>query len=133
MADDKPVDLNQLSKDGVLAASEEAKNAPTRFQPKERAEYVRARVEEARRLRALGQNDTQIKDAMGSFVTQYPTLFQMAMSTTFDERQFTMMLGMLDKMANGLSQHEASVRVGQALVDTYVKPMIQSTEKGKKK
>lgn len=127
-----PVDLNGLSKDGVLAASEEAKNAPTLFQPKERAEYVKARVEEARKLRALGQNDEQIKAAMGSFVTQYPTLFQMAMSEPFDERQFQIMLNMLDRMAGGMTQHEASVRIGQVLVDKYVMPLVNSGAAKKK-
>jgi hypothetical protein len=127
-----PVDLNGLSKDGVLAASEEAKNAPTMFQPKERAEYVKARVEEARRLRALGQNDEQIKAAMGSFVTQYPTLFQMAMAEPFDERQFKIMLGMLERMAGGMTQHEASVRIGQVLVDKYVMPLVNSGAAKKK-
>jgi len=129
---DTPVDLNGLNKDGVLAASEEAKNAPTLFQPKERATYVKARVEEARRLRALGQNDEQIKAAMGSFVTQYPTLFQMAMSEPFDERQFNIMLGMLDRMAGGMTQHEASVRIGQVLVDKYVMPLVNSGAAKKK-
>lgn len=127
-----PVDLNGLNKDGVLAASEEAKNAPTLFQPKERAEYVKARVDEARRLRALGQNDEQIKAAMGSFVTQYPTLFQMAMSEPFDERQFKIMLGMLERMAGGMTQHEASVRIGQVLVDKYVMPLVNSGAAKKK-
>lgn len=127
-----PVDLNGLSKDGVLAASEEAKNAPTLFQPKERAEYVKARVEEARKLRALGQNDEQIKAAMGSFVTQYPTLFQMAMSEPFDQRQFQIMLNMLDRMAGGMTQHEASVRIGQVLVDKYVMPLVNSGAAKKK-
>jgi len=127
-----PVDLTGLNKDGVLAASEEAKNAPTLFQPKERAEYVKARVDEARRLRALGQNDEQIKAAMGSFVTQYPTLFQMAMSEPFDERQFKIMLNMLDRMAGGMTQHEASVRIGQVLVDKYVMPLVNSGAAKKK-
>ena len=127
-----PVDLNGLNKDGVLAASEEAKNAPTLFQPKERAEYVKARVDEARRLRALGQNDEQIKAAMGSFVTQYPTLFQMAMNEPFDERQFNIMLGVLNRMADGMTQHEASVRIGQVLVDKYVMPLVNSGAAKKK-
>ena len=127
-----PVDLNGLNKDGVLAASEEAKNAPTLFRPKERAEYVKARVDEARRLRALGQNDEQIKAAMGSFVTQYPTLFQLAMSEPFDERQFKIMLGMLERMAGGMTQHEASVRIGQVLVDKYVMPLVNSGAAKKK-
>ena len=130
MADpSNPVDLNALSKDGVLAASKEAENAPTLFSPRERAEYIRARVKEIRQLRSLGQTDDQIKAALGSFVTQYPTLFQMAVEPHFDEAKLNMMLVMLDKMAaTGLTQHQASVMVGQNLVDAYVKPMIKSNK-----
>ncbi len=125
-----PVDLNALSKDGVLAASEEAANAPTLFSPRERATYVRERVAEIRRLRSLGQSDLQIKEAMGTFVTQYPTLFQMCVEPHFDESKLKMMLGVMDKMASsGMTQHQASVIVGQSLVDSYVKPMIESKKK----
>ena len=125
-----PVDLNALSKDGVLAASEEAANAPTLFSPRERAVYVRERVAEIRRLRSLGQSDLQIKEVMGTFVTQYPTLFQMCVEPHFDEGKLKMMLGVMDKMASsGMTQHQASVIVGQSLVDSYVKPMIESKKK----
>jgi hypothetical protein len=122
---EKPLDLNALSKDGVLAASEEAANAPTLFSPRERIKYIRERITEIRRLRALYQTDVQIKEALGSFVTQYPTLFQMAVEPHFDESKLNMMLGVMDKMAGGMTQHQASVIVGQHLVDTFVKPMIE--------
>ena len=78
---------------------------------------------ERREIRSK-QNDEQIKSAMGSFVTQYPTLFQMAVEPHFDESKFQFMLGVLDKMAGGMTQHQAAVIVGQKLVDSYVKPMI---------
>jgi hypothetical protein len=125
-----PVDLNALSKDGVLAASEEAANAPTLFSPRERAQYIRDRVAEVRRLRSLGQSDIEIKEVMGAFVKQYPTLFQMCVEPNFDEGKLKMMLGVMDKMASsGMTQHQASVIVGQSLVDSYVKPMIESKKK----
>jgi hypothetical protein len=125
----RPTPLDSLSKDGVLSAVEEAKNAPTLFSPRERADYVRERVAEVRKLRALGQNDEQIKAALGSFVTQYPTLFQAAVEPSFDEKKLNFMLEVLDKMAGGMTQHQASVIVGQKLVDSYVKPMISSKPK----
>lgn len=118
-------DITGLDKDGVLAASVEAEKAPTQFNPKERANYVRERVDEIRKLIVLGQNDIQIKAALGTFVDQYPTLFQYAVRTDFDMKQFEMMLGMLDKMGAGMTQHQASIAVGQKLVDKYVKPMIR--------
>jgi hypothetical protein len=129
MADDKPVPLNALSKDGVLAASEEAAKEPTKFNPKDRASYIRERVDEIRRLRRLGQNDEQIKEALGEFVKQYPTLFQMAVEPHFDYKQLNMMLGVMDRMSGGMSQHQASVIVGQSLVNTFVKPMLKEEKK----
>jgi hypothetical protein len=127
----RPVPLDSLSKDGVLSAVEEARNAPTLFSPRERKTYVRERVDEIRRLRALGQNDEQIKTALGSFVTQYPTLFQMAVEPHFDQSKFEFMLGVLDKMGGGMSQHQAAVIVGQKLADSYIKPVIGGKEKTK--
>ncbi len=125
----QPLDLNVLSKDGVLAASEEAANAPTLFSPRERSQYIRERINEIRRLRSLNQTDDQIKQALGTFVTQYPTLFQMAVEPHFDEKKLALMLGVMDKMASGMSQHQASVIVGQHLADSYVKPMIEPKKK----
>ena len=117
-------EITGLDKDGVLAASVEAEKAATQFSPKERAAYVRERVDEIRRLIALGQNDIQIKAALGAFVEGYPTLFQYAVRTDFDVKQFEMM-GMLDKMGAGMTQHQASIAIGQKLVDKYVKPMLR--------
>lgn len=118
-------EITGLDKDGVLAASIEAEKAATQFSPKERAAYVRERVDEIRRLIALGQNDIQIKAALGAFVEKYPTLFQYAVRTDFDVKQFEMMMSMLDKMGAGMTQHQASIAVGQKLVDKYVKPMLR--------
>lgn len=123
----RPTDLSNLSKDGVLAASEEAKNAPTLFKPRERADYVRERIAEVRALRAMGKNDEDIKLVAGDFVKAYPTLFQMAMSSSFSEQRLNMMLAMLEKMDKGMTQHQASVVVGQVLADTYIKPVVAST------
>lgn len=125
MSDQPPVNLNGLSKDGVLAASKEAENEPTKFNPRERSVYIKERIEEIRRLIALGQNDIQIKAALGSFVEQYPTLFQMAVQPHFDYKQLNMMLGVMERMAGGMSQHQASVIIGQSLVDKFVMPTLK--------
>jgi len=131
MSDTPPViPVKGLSKDGILAASEEAKNAPTLFNPRERAIYIRQRVAEVRKLRALGQNDIQIKAALGSFVTEYPTLFQKAVEPNFKESELNLMLRVMDSMANaGMSQHQASVIVGQRLMDTFITPTLKDASK----
>ncbi len=125
----QPVDLNNLSKDGVLAAVEEAKDAPTPFKPKERAVYIRERIQEIRRLRSLGQTDDQIKAALGSFVTQYPTLFSAAVEPNFNQAQLEFMLGLFDKMDRGMTQHQASVIVGEKLADKYINPVVGKKSK----
>ena len=118
--------ITGLSKDGILAASEEAKNAPTLFSPAERATYIRNRIKELRQMRRMNLSPEMIKTAMGTFVTEYPTLFAMAVEPHFDEKQLDLMLGVMDKMAaTGMTQHQASVIVGQSLVNKYVKPMIE--------
>jgi len=131
MSDTPPViPVKGLSKDGILAASEEAKNAPTLFNPRERASYIRQRVAEVRKLRALGQNDIQIKAALGSFVTEYPTLFQKAVEPNFQESELNLMLRVMDTMASsGMSQHQASVIVGQRLMDTFITPTLKNVPK----
>ena len=119
-------DGNGLSKDGILAASEEAAKQPTMFNPRERINYIRQRVKEIRALRALNKNDIEIKEVLGTFVTDYPTLFQKAVEPNFNEYELNLMLGVMDKMATtGMSQHQASVIIGQRLVDTYVTPQLK--------
>lgn len=116
-----------LSKDGVLSAVAEAEHKPTEFDPRERRKYVQERIDEALRLRRLGMNDEQIKEALGDFVTKYPTLFQTAMSSNFNQQRLNMMLSLLDRMANGMTQHQASVVVGQQLANAYVNPVVRNT------
>jgi hypothetical protein len=48
----------------------------------------------------------------------------MAVEPHFDESKFQFMLGVLDKMGEGMTHHQAAVIVGQKLVDSFVKPMI---------
>jgi hypothetical protein len=118
-------EITGINKDGILAASVEAENAPTKFNPRERAVYVRGRIDEIRSLVALGKNDIEIKAAVGDFVEQYPTLFQYSVRSDFDYKQLEMMLSLLTKMSGGMTQHKASIAVGQTLVDKYVKPMLK--------
>jgi hypothetical protein len=116
-----------MSKDGVLSAVEEAKNKATEFDPRERRKYVQERIDEALRLRRLGKNDDEIKEILGDFVVKYPTLFQMAMSSNFNQQRLNMMLGLLDRMSSGMTQHQASVVVGQQLANAYVNPVVRNT------
>jgi len=123
---DTPIPVKGISKEGVLEASEKAALEPTLFNPRERATYIRDRITEIRKLKALGQSDAQVKEALGSFVKEYPTLFQKAIEPNFKESELTLMLRVMDSMANtGMSQHQASVIVGQRLMDTFITPTLK--------
>jgi hypothetical protein len=48
-----------------------------------------------------------------------------------DNASFRTMLAMLDRMGSGdLTQHQASVIVGQRLHDTYIKPQLDESGAG---
>lgn len=120
-----PNDPNDLNKDSILAAAEEAKNAPTKFLAKERALYVQDRVQEIMQLRQLGKNQDQIKVIMSRFAEDYPTLFVKACEPGFDRQQLNIMIALLNRMGSGdLSQHQASMIVGQKMVEKYIKGKI---------
>ena len=54
----------------------------------------------------------------------------MALSDKYDHNILSYMLNMKDKMDNGnLSEREASINVGQILVDKIVKPTIEKNKK----
>ena len=52
------------------------------------------------------------------------TLFERVMQGDLNMQQLDYMLAMIDKVNGGEDYHNASVEVGQKLVDVYVKPML---------
>jgi hypothetical protein len=94
-----------------------------------RATYVRDMVEKVKQLKDSGKSVDQIKEGTGKFSSQYPTLFKMVMKDMYDEAAIRTMVYMLEKMGTGeLSQHQASVIVGQRLHDTYIKPKVDQLD-----
>lgn len=104
----------------------EAANRPLDFQPKERAQYVRDCIVLVEKYQEDGLTTEQIKEKMPTFVKGYKNLFEMVtMPGGYNRQSLKTMLVMLDKMGSGeLSQHQASVIVGQRLADTYIKPNL---------
>lgn len=114
-----------FNKDSILEAAEEAKTAPTKFLAKERSTYVEDRIREVMRLREVGKNADEIRELMSRFAEDYPTLFLKACEPGFDQAQLRVMLSLLNRMGDGsLTQHQASMIVGQRLVDRYVKGKV---------
>ena len=91
--------------------------------------YVNNTVEAIKKLKNDGVPDDEIREAYSSFVLDYPAVFKMVMKTD-NEGPLRTMLAMLEKMGTGeLSQHQASVIVGQRLHDIYIKPKIPEMER----
>jgi hypothetical protein len=96
---------------------------------KARATYLRDMVAIVKDLKQKGRSVEEITTATGKFAVQYPTLFKMLNKDVYDEAAVRTMLYMLEKMGTGeLSQHQASVIVGQRLHDTYIKPTVDKLD-----
>lgn len=66
-----------------------------------------------------------VSEQFSEFEHKYPTLFRKLVEEDCDQNQLNFMLSKLDQVRTGSqSQHDASVDVGQVLVDKYVKPEL---------
>lgn len=118
--------MDGLNPDGIRAAAAEAANAPTRFNATERSAMIRTHVSQIRRMLSQGKTRDEIKLLFPDFCENYKNLFEMLTRPEgYDERSLSMMITMLDKMGTGnLSQHEASVKVGEQLLRKFVMPQV---------
>lgn len=113
----------QLDRRTILEAAEEAKDKPTEFAAKQRAVYVETQVNKIRAMAASGSTESDIKLKFSEFIGEYPTLFQYAIKPGFDANNFRIMLTLLNRMGDKqMSQHQASVIVGQRIADKYITP-----------
>jgi hypothetical protein len=73
--------------------------------------------------------ETQKKEKYQSiypvFIENHPVLFEMSCKKDFDFVQFQRMIKLKDSVDNGsISQHDASVKIGTQLFNTYVKNKV---------
>jgi hypothetical protein len=92
-------------------------------------EVVTECYEIRRKFRDLKMNRELIKKYHMKFAEDYENLFQMVTSTHCDD----VILNKLLKLRMGMHQekfsaHDASVGVGELLVETYVKPVMEKKE-----
>jgi hypothetical protein len=116
-----------VNRDSVSTLAAAAANEPTRFNATERSAFIRSNVQQVRRMVSEGRYSIDdIKAIFPEFSEQYPNLLEMLTRPGgYDERSLNLMINMLDKMGAGrASQHEASIQVGQHLLNTYVKPEL---------
>ena len=119
-----------VDRDSVKNLSEKAANEPTRFNATERSAFIRDHVEKVSKMLKDRHSVDDVKAVFPEFCEQYPNILEMITRPSgYDKRSLDMMITMLEKMGQGVkSQHEASIHVGQHLLNAYVKPQLDSTE-----
>jgi hypothetical protein len=120
------MNVTKVDKQSVEEATREAEAKPLEFAPGARAQYIRDNVKGIMTLVAAGKTGEQIKENKNhaAFAKDYPELFKKILEKQ-DLSHLGAMLSALDKMESGsLSQHQASILVGQRLVDSFVKPKL---------
>jgi hypothetical protein len=113
--------------DNINVAAREAENQPTQFPAGERGQYLKDMISQMDTYKIAGRTVDEIKVLMADFFEKYPRLFDMVSRPNYDKTQINVMIRMLEKMGTGeLSQHQASIIVGQKLTNTYVTPTLRS-------
>ena len=116
-----------VNRESITALAAEAESKPLEFNPSERSAFVRKSIQQIKAMKAstVGYTKDDIKSGFPEFAEQYPGLFEMVMKPSYDEKSLSLMINMLDKMGAGqTSQHQASIRVGQHLMNEYVNPVL---------
>ena len=94
-----------------------------------RVSYVKSMIDKIKILKNQGKTEEEIRSNEESkrFTEDYPQLFKLLMKPGgFDEGSLRTRLAMMERMGSGeISQHQASVIVGQRLHDIYIKPKLE--------
>lgn len=81
------------------------------------------------KLKTNGKTDTyieQLKEEYNELYDTYPAIFKMTCDGTMDIKRLKFMLNMKNNIDNNkITEHDASVEVGQLLVDEIVKPQLK--------
>ncbi len=97
-----------------------------------RTAYIRHTLDQIKTLQRQGKTVEEIRAEHARFAEDYPQIFKMVTKgEAYDESSLRTMLLMLERMGTGeLSQHQASVIVGQRLHDKFIQPALDA-EKNK--
>ncbi len=109
-----------LDRQSITEAIAEAKTRDLDFDPAERSISVKQNILRMVEMMRAGKTEQQIREELTPFVEQYPELFKKVLSND-DLTPLQNMMNLMDRMAAGsLSQHDASVIVGQGLARAYI-------------
>ena len=115
------VNVNSVSTLSATAALE-----PTKFNATERSAFIRLHIQQVKQMVQSRRSIEDIKGIFPEFAETFPHLLEMLTRPSgYDEQALALMVRMLDTMGAGkTTQHEASIKVGQHLLDSYVKPQL---------
>lgn len=120
-----------VDRQSIEDATREAESRTLDFNPRERAAIIREMISVLVPLVRAGKLEAELKVAYPTYADRYPELFKKIV-TKQDLTPLHTMVAMLDRMADGsISQHQASIIVGQRLVDRYVTPQLNGRGQGK--
>ena len=120
-----------VERQSIEEATAEAESRALDFDPNIRAHFVRQMVNDTEKYMRQGLTESQIREKLPDFSEKYPELFK-KMINKEDLTPIRSMLVMLDKMGEGsISQHQASMIIGQKLVERFIKPQLNGTSGGK--
>jgi len=114
MADKAPTAEEQAAIDASIRASR-------------RSTGVRQMISDVRaaQARGLAPHEIQVEPVTARWAEEYPRLFAMLLDPECSEAMLNAMLAQLEAVESGArSAHEASVTVGTALVNSYVRPRL---------
>jgi len=91
-------------------------------QAQDRLVFIRDNIKIVERLRNEGESFDEMKKAASEFANNFPHLFIMVSSKDgYDSSTLELMLSMIDKMGSSkISQHDASVKVGEVLMKNHM-------------
>jgi hypothetical protein len=96
-----------------------------------RSVRVRRMIQEVE-LALQTQTPAQVSSQFADYQKEFPKLFEMVLTRTYNRDIMTMMIDQFERVERGTkSQHDASVAVGTVLVDTIVKPQLKAAESKK--
>ena len=112
------------SRESLSEMTAEAEARPLGFNAAARSLNVKQTVDHILRWKAEGKTAQEIEALIPTFVQEYPTLFHKVIEPGADMNMLKSMLTLLDRMGqNSLSQHQASIIVGQRLAEKFIRPI----------
>lgn len=127
MQSDQPSGLGP-DRQSIEEATREAETRPLEYSPSERAREVRKILDDIPPLVRRGATLDTIRARYPEWAEKFPELLKKICEKS-DLTPIRTMLKMLDHMSEGrISQHQASIVVGQHLVDRFVKPQLNGED-----